>query len=295
MNNCPNCGVEIEEGIKFCKQCGMPVHIAEEEASTLRLPPNTAPARDSAQPTRPVSPGPATPPHYNPPPAYYQPPEPVQYQPPAQYDPPAQAPPTYNKISLGDWLSGGWQVYKENGLLMSLASFLAAIISFCTLGVLAGPLLMGLYRMAFKTMRGERPELGDLFRWEGRFLQAFLAFLIAAAIHGGLTGAGNNSALFVILNFVVTPLLTMLLGLALPLIMERKMDIAAAINEVGRLIFSRDALMWWVVGLVFSTIAAGGTIACLVGVFITLPWIISSSAVAYRDVFGFDDPNRTLH
>ena len=279
----------------------MPLHMTEEEASTLRLPPNTAPTKDSAQPTRPVSPSPALPPsrpddrYYNPPTDYYQPPQPIQYQPPAQYQPSPQPPSSYSNISLGDWLSGGWQVYKENGLLMSLASFLGAILSFSTLGILAGPLLMGLYRMAFKTMRGERPELGDMFNWQGRFLQAFLAFLISGAIYGGLSGAGNSSALFLILNFIVTPFLTMLLGLALPLIMERKMDIAAAVNEVGRLIFSRDALMWWVVGLVFSTITAAGTIACFAGVFITLPWIISSAAVAYRDVFGVDDPNRTLH
>jgi hypothetical protein len=30
-------------------------------------------------------------------------------------------------------------------------------------------------------------------------------------------------------------------------------------------------------------------------VLVTLPWMISASAVAYKDVFGIDDPNRTLH
>jgi hypothetical protein len=30
-----------------------------------------------------------------------------------------------------------------------------------------------------------------------------------------------------------------------------------------------------------------------VGVLVTLPWMISSAALAYRDVFGIDDPNRT--
>jgi uncharacterized membrane protein len=51
--------------------------------------------------------------------------------------------------------------------------------------------------------------------------------------------------------------------------------------------------MWWVVGLVFAAITAGGFIGCGIGILITLPWMISASAVAYRDVFGFDDPNRT--
>jgi uncharacterized membrane protein len=71
------------------------------------------------------------------------------------------------------------------------------------------------------------------------------------------------------------------------------MDIAKAINEVGRRIFSKDALMWWIVGLVFAAIGVGGIFACGIGVLVTIPWVISSSAIAYRDMFGIDDPNRT--
>jgi len=195
---------------------------------------------------------------------------------------------------LGDWLSGGWQVYKENGALMSTATLLAALLGTLSVGILAGPMLMGLFRMAFKTMRGERPEIGDLFNWQGRFLQAFLTFLIFALVHAGLTGLGNNS-MHGLLSLVVTPLLTMMLGLTMSSIAERGLDVAKAINEVWRLIFSRDALMWWVAGLVFAAIAGGGFIVCGIGVLVTLPWMISASAVAYRDVFGIDDPNRTLH
>jgi hypothetical protein len=192
-------------------------------------------------------------------------------------------------------LIGGWHVYKENWLLMSLACLVGGLLGSVTLGILAGPLLMGVYRMAFRTMRGEQPEFGDLFAWGGRFLQAFLAFLISAAIYAGVAGIGQNSPVSAILTFIVTPFLTVLLGLTMPHLLERRVDVAAAINDVGRLIFSRDAFMWWVVGLVFSTIAAGGFFGFCVGVFVTLPWMISSAAVAYRDIFGFDDPHRTLH
>ncbi len=333
MNYCPNCRADLEPGVNFCKRCGMPIQLTEEESDTMRLPPDTSPTEDAGtwrlppekrvtgdqqRPTMPVrdnpAPYPERPPNpnYAPPAGYYQPPQqpqpppyaqPQYTQPPyaqPQYVQPQQPAPInpgtgYNNISLGDWLSGGWHLYKENAALMSLASFLGGLFSVLSIGILAGPLLMGLFRMAFKAMRGERPEMHDLFNWEGRFFQAFLAYLISAVIYGGLTGASKNGGLFAIVAFIVVPILTMLLGFTLPLILERKMDVAAAVNEVGRLIFSRDALMWWVVGLVFSTIAVGGTFACFVGIFVTMPWIVSSAAVAYRDIFGFDDPNRTLH
>ena len=177
---------------------------------------------------------------------------------------------------------------------MSLATVLGGLLSVASVGILAGPLLMGMLRMAFKTMRGERPNMGDLFNWQGRFLQAFVTFLIFALVHVGLTGLGGNS-LHGLLSLVVTPLLTVMLGLTMSSILERGLDVARAINEAARVIFSKDAVMWWVTGLVFSAISFGGTIACGIGVFVTLPWMIAASAVAYRDIFDIDDPNRTLH
>jgi hypothetical protein len=192
-------------------------------------------------------------------------------------------------------LSGGWQVYKENWSVMSVATLLAGLLSTVTVGILAGPMLMGLFRMAFKTLRGERPEIGDLFNWRGRFLQAFLTALIFGAIYIGLGGIGNNNAFFALLSAAATPSLALMVGFTISLILERGLDVAKAINQVARLVFSRDAFMWWVVGLVFAAISAGGFFVCGLGLLVTLPWMISACAVAYRDVFGIDDPNRTLH
>jgi hypothetical protein len=200
-----------------------------------------------------------------------------------------------SQISLAGWLSGGWQVYKEYGALMSLASLIAVAISAGTGGVLGGPLLMGLLQMAFKTMRGERPTLGDLFDWRGRFLQSLLTGVVFLVAQVALSAAGNNNPLFNLLSLGIIPFLTILLGFTMSLVLERGTDVVNSLNEAARLIFSRDAFMWWVVGLVFASIAFGGLLACGVGALVTLPWMISASAVAYRDVFGIDDPNRTNH
>ena len=220
---------------------------------------------------------------------YYQPPPPPV---PYHHQPP---PPPQSNIRLGDWLSGGWQVYKENGLLMSLATLVGAGLSAVTFGILAGPLLMGLYGMAFKTMRGERPTMSDLFKWEGKFFQSFLSFLIFAAIYTAFTAGGRGGFIGVLAFLIVNPILTIGLSFVLPLLLDRNMDIAAAINTVGRLIFSRDKLMWWVAGLVFFFINFAGLTACGIGFLVTLPWTISAAAVAYRQIYGIDDPNRTLH
>ena len=293
MAQCPKCGIGLEDGVKFCRNCGMPMRLTDEEAGTLPLPPESRQSNPGiSRPTFPVTPPPTAPtqqtgPSYVPPMSYYPAPRQEVYAPPPVVG-------VQTKIRLVDWLSGGWQVYKENWLLMSLATLLGSFLGSITLGILAGPLLMGLYRMAFKTMRGERPEMGDLFNWEGRFLHAFLLALICALVYGGVAGIGHNSV-GALLGLVATPLLTMILALGMPFILERKVDVLGAINEVGRLIFSRDTLMWWIVGLVFSGLVTVGFLGCGVGVLLTLPWIVSSAAVAYRDIYGIDDPNRTLH
>jgi hypothetical protein len=185
---CPNCGRQVDEGEKFCRQCGMPQHLEGKEATTWILTepdPKRKTSGVHSQTTSPTSP---------PTGAAYIPPTPTPYYQPQQalYQQPS-APTSQPNISLGGWLSGGWQVYKENGALMSVATLLSLIIAFCTAGLLSGPLLMGLFSMAFKTMRGERPVMGDLFNWRGRFLQAFLTGLIFLVIQLTLGGAGNTN------------------------------------------------------------------------------------------------------
>jgi len=287
---CPNCGRNIDEGEKFCRQCGMPQHLDGEEATTWILEPQNA--SDPRRKTSSVHPGPTSP---TTPPAGagYIPSTPTPYAPPpqiTQYQPAQTGQP---HISLGGWLSGGLQVYKENGALMSFATLLAIAIGFGTGGLLGGPLLMGLFQMAFKTMKGERPSMGDLFDWRGRFVQSFLAGVVFLLLQLAFSGAANNSAFFSLVNLGVIPFLSILLGFTMSLVLERGTGVVNSLSEAAKLVFSRDAFMWWVVGLVFTAISFGGLLACGIGALVTVPWMISASAVAYRDVFGIDDPNRT--
>jgi uncharacterized membrane protein len=124
-------------------------------------------------------------------------------------------------------------------------------------------------------------------------LHAFLAFAIFGLIYLGATGLFSNGGVSSLIGLVAWPFLSLLTGLTMSYLLERRPDVGNALNDVGRTIFSRDALMWWVVGLVFVTLSAAGLAGCGIGIFVTMPWMVSSLALAYRDVFGIDDPNRT--
>jgi hypothetical protein len=265
----------------------MPQHLSGEEARTWILSPENAPRPTPTTPVNPIKTGQAggsTGPAYVPPVAAYQ-----QLQPPAVY----QEPPGSARIRLGDWLAGGWQVYKENWALMSVATLFGAFLSVCTLGILTGPLLMGMLSMAFKTMNGEQPRMGDVFNWRGRFLQSFLTFLIFFVPHVVLAGLGNASSFFNLIYLALTPTFAIMLSLTLSHVFERGDDVIDSINDIGRLVFSHNWFSWWLVGLVVAAITAGGGFLCGVGALVTFPWMLCAVAVAYRDIFPFDDPNRT--
>lgn len=290
MVRCHNCGADAGDTAKFCRECGSRVQSAAEEAATWKLPSGAGPGASATQTTSPVrtattgEPKGPTGPAYNPPAGYYT----ATPLAPANRDTQTARP----TVSLGEWLSGGWQIYKQNWLVMLLASMFGAFLTICTVGILAGPMLMGLFRMAFKTMRGERPEMGDLFKWEGKFLNSFLATLIFAVIHSVLVGVGGKIGLLPFL--LVEPAITVGLGLTLSMILERGTDAVTSIQNVFRFVFKKELVMWWVTGLVFWAISVAGLFGCGLGIFITAPWIICSTAVAYRSIFGIDDPNRTL-
>lgn len=288
MRICSNCGTQPEGDSKFCRNCGTRLEWTQEEANTWRLAPDTTRDPSPPYPTMPSRPANTAEPPQPTGPAYVPP----AYASPAYYvpEPPVSRPAP--GIGLGDWLNQGWRIYKEYWVEMSMGSLIGAFLSACTLGLLFGPTLLGLYRMAFKAMRGERPDVGDIFEWEGRFLPAVVTFFVYLVLFLALGGAAKGVG--GVLSFAVGSFLTTGLALTMPLLLERRMDAGAAISEVARLIFSRNALMWWLVGLVFSIINLGGFVACFFGLFITFPWTVCAAAMAYRDVFGIDDPNRTL-
>lgn len=260
-----------------------------EEATTWHLPPKTSPDPFRQPGTSPVNPNPTAEPTrstgaaYVPPAGYYTPaPVPQAYVPPN----------TGSPIKIGEWLSLGWHVYAENWGVMTAASIIGGFLSVCTAGILAGPLLMSLQGMAFKTLKGERPQLGDLFNFDGKFFQALLAFIVFAAIYVGLVSGRNE--LFALFSFVVDPFLTIGAALTLGRLSDGQRDFAASLNDVARRLFTKDGLMWWIAGLVFMLFAGMGSIACFIGLFVTFPWIVSAGAVAYRDTFKLRGPNDTM-
>ena len=195
---------------------------------------------------------------------------------------------TQPEVKVNEWLTEGFNLYKENLGLLVLASLVAIVLASVTFGILAGPMFAGLYMIALALVdrKTPKPQVGDLFKGFSFFLQTFLFVLVF-----GL-GLGILS---IILNLI--PLLGQLASLclsfgaqallmfALLLIVDQGMDFwpaaMASINMV-------KTNFWPFVG--FGVLAAVfgflGSLACGIGMIFTLPIQVCMITVAYREVFA---------
>ena len=133
----------------------------------------------------------------------------------------------------------------------------------------------GLYRAAFKQLRGGKIEVRDLFSGGDCFLRSLGATILVGII------VGIGAMLCVIPGLIAQGLLFF----TVPLIVDRGLGVTDAMRtswEMGK----RNILMFTLFVIVVGLIAQVGAYACGVGVLATFPLHFTMFAVAYRDCFG---------
>ncbi|MBL8166559.1 MAG: zinc-ribbon domain-containing protein [Acidobacteria bacterium] len=216
-------------------------------------------------------------------------------------------------VRWGEWLGEGWQMFAEKWqvwvvqilvvflifavpavpfYVMMMATQLAAaqsgappepsplmlpFVFLIALGAVFGGayLWSGLYRTAFKQLRGEPISVKDLFSGGDAFLRVLGAFLAM----GVLTMLGG---LLCILPGLVVPGLLMF---TVPLIVDRNLSVGEALSASYNATKS-NWLMFALFAIVVGILASLGQLACYVGLLATYPLQFTIAAIAYRDVFG---------
>lgn len=218
-------------------------------------------------------------------------------------------------VRWGEWISEGWQMFAEKWpvwigqmaivfvafgisiaplFLMFLAAILRASqtgdplklpelffplsLVMSVVGLFGGAFLWaGLYRTAFKQLRGQPISVRDLFSGGDRFLPVAGAFIVINV----LTILGFS--LCILPAFVVAGML----HFTIPLIVERRMSIGEAISASFNATRS-DWLTFVVFVFVLGLLAGLGGAACFIGWVASYPLQFTITAIAYRDVFGVE-------
>ena len=192
------------------------------------------------------------------------------------------------ELKIGPWLQAGFNIYKENFLLLIVVNLLALVLGKLTLGILAGPLLAGvaLINLRLLDQSEPKPEIGDVFKGFDFFLDSFLLFLgcaVASFLAVILSMLIFTAPIAILFLIVFGILLHTLSTFALFYIVDRKMDcwpaVMAAFGAL-RAMFLPMAVMVVATGI----ISMAGSLVCGLGVLVTFPLYFSVLSVVYRDL-----------
>jgi hypothetical protein len=191
------------------------------------------------------------------------------------------------EVRFGEWLSKGFDLYKQNIGVLILAGLVTYLITLVSAGILAGPMTAGMVLICLHIVDGKpgKPEVGTVFQGFGFFLPTFLFVLV----WGILVAIGCAVLAFIpcvgwIAAIAGAYVLATLLMFGLFLIVERKMDFwPASLLSMQTVKPHLFPLLGFVI--VSGLIGSLGMIACFVGVFVTMPIPYLMLTVAYREFF----------
>ena len=192
-----------------------------------------------------------------------------------------------SQVDLSNWIKDGFDLYKNNFVILLIATLIATILSCVTFGILAGPMCAGilLITLALQDNKEPKPEIGDLFKGFNFFLQSFLLIIVwgilifvASAIVGVIPLIGFLASICVQLGA------NALLMFSLFLIVDKQMDFWPASMESINIV---KANFWPFLSLsvIAGVLGSIGAILLGIGIILTLPIYFCIITVAYRKVF----------
>ena len=182
-------------------------------------------------------------------------------------------------VTTEQWFTEGWKLYKRHPVTFFFATLLGALICIPPAFLFfAAPLYAGLYYMALKAMRGEKPRIRDMFKGFHRYWGAlFLWWLFLIAFIVLCTTA---------VGILVTPLLWAISMLAFPLLIDERKGVDAAFGAAFKAVFTwRNCARFWLYGLLVPLVSFLGLLGFFFGLFITFPLAVCVQVIAYRDIF----------
>jgi uncharacterized membrane protein YvlD (DUF360 family) len=172
------------------------------------------------------------------------------------------------RLDVGLSFKGGWNAFTADIVPLLVGGLIAGILSILTLGILAGPLVAGLYSMVAGRIRdGRKAEIGDVFSCMDRFWSFFAAAIVLVVLIGLAS-----------LTIVGGILLATVWMYVIPLMVDRRLGVYDAMAASYHLVV--DNGFWEHLALTIMLIAlnavADGPLAIL-----SVPFTIATVTAAY--------------
>jgi uncharacterized membrane protein len=180
------------------------------------------------------------------------------------------------KAQTGKWIGGGWRLVQGQLLMFMVIAFVMTAVSSLVPFVLQGPMILGFHIVCWKVILGRRADFADLFKGFNYFVPALVAFILISLFTGLGVLACIVGALVVGAMFQFTYLF----------IVDRKMDFWPAM-QASHDVVKQDYLGFTLFVLTLICVHILGLLACLIGVFVTIPIHYLAVTLAYQELVGF--------
>jgi hypothetical protein len=165
-------------------------------------------------------------------------------------------------------LGEAWALLKPNIVTFAIAFLIGGIIAAFSCYILLGPMTAGWTYMVFKAKRGEKVEIGDVFKGFEKIVDYIVIGLVGVVVPFG---------------FCVT-------WWAMPYCVDKKADFMTSL-KFGLNFFLKHLVPTIIAFVIFIVLYIAGAIACGLGILITIPLFFHYITLYYIANEAGVDPN----
>jgi len=196
-------------------------------------------------------------------------------------------------VDIGKAISRAFDLLFKNLVVLAVAMLLAYLVGGITFGILMGPLMAGMVLICLKLVRGDKAEIGDVFKCFDKFGPTFLLFLLTGVAVGVVWVFSLIVAVIPLIGWLIGLLLMLAIAVASPLlgvgvvfalcnIVDKKMELMPAIKSAIERIKVKP-LETWLAALVFGVLAGIGSVICGIGLVVSAPIGVLGLVLVYLE------------
>jgi len=180
-------------------------------------------------------------------------------------------------------LKKGFALYGKNFFPVFFATLNTAVLSGITFGLLAGPVLGGLFVFVHKIMEGEKAELKEIFSRFDKFLPTLVVILITGLAWFIISIIGAVPVIGKLFRLAAGSLLALVSFMAIAFVVDKGLSPVDALKRSLQS-FLTEPLTVWIYSLAIFIISWMGTLFFIFPVVFTLPFGIIGATLAYREL-----------
>jgi len=205
-------------------------------------------------------------------------PPPPQVNVPQPYTAPATA-----SVQTGKWIGEGWELVKSDLVMFAVSALLFAVVGGAVPVILQGAMMVGFNLLVIKKLATGRLDIGDLFKGFNFFVPSLVAHILVSIF----------TALGMLLCIIPGLVIAAMYMFTFLFILDKKMDFWPAMQASAEIV-KKDYMGFTLFIVALGLLQLLGVLACIIGIFVTLPIMYAAIVCAYRDLVGFEPSTQNL-